>query len=104
MAATELSRNNATGYALFYIDSSSDIVNLPTSKEVGKEDLSTSKPCKIGSIARAMNGSSYILNGSDKWVSYSIGSGSSSGGSEPGFDLDIATEEEIDNMLNDVFS
>ena len=107
MAARELSRNHATRYAVFFIDSlSADGENLPTSKESGKADLVLSTPVAYGSIARAADGNQYILNGSDKWVVYNSSSGSGGGGSGGGGidEKDIATDEEVDDMLNDVFA
>lgn len=100
MAAKELSRNYETRYCLFYIDSyDNDIKNLPTSKESGKAELSLSTPCCYGSIAKDAKGQQYLLTGNDEWV---LSKSSSGSGSEyPVFD--IATDEEINDMLNDVF-
>lgn len=98
MAATELSRNHTTRYCLFYIDSYDDVEILPTSKMSGKGDLSQSTPCRAGSVARDSKGKQYVLNGSDKWVVFTTNS-TSNGESNIG----IATDSEIDDMLNDVF-
>lgn len=83
MSARELSRNNATRYCLFYIDSyDSDGEKLPTSQESGKNELSSSSPCSYGSIAKDASGHVYILTGDDKWVLHN-NSNSGSSGSQP---------------------
>ncbi len=76
----ELMRNDATRYAIFYIDNADEINKLPTSKVRGKEELSRSATVSAGSLARVQDGSQYILNGSDKWVRYNGNSGSSGTG------------------------
>lgn len=104
MAATELSRNYATQFCLFYIDNSNDIESLPTSKRSGKNELSLSTPCRTGSKARDMTGKQYVLNGYDEWVAFTTGSGSETGSDlDVDFDTQVATEGEVNSMLDDVF-
>ena len=99
MAAIELNRNHKTNYCLFYIDDfENDSKNLPTSKESGKVDMKLSKPCCFGSIAKCADGTSYILNGSDEWVVYNTTQNDQSL-----TDSDIATDEEVEELLDDVF-
>lgn len=81
MAAHELDRNNATRHCFFAIDSEDDLKFLPTSKSSGKGMLSTSSPCRQGSIARTTSGTRYVLSGDDKWT-YSSSGGGGGGGSE----------------------
>lgn len=104
MAARELSRNFATRYCLFYIDSfDNDAKNLPTNAESGKEELSLSSPCSFGSIAKDANGQKYVLTGDNEWALFNSGSGS--GGGSGGIpELDIATDKEVNDMLDDVFA
>ena len=99
MAVTELSRHHSTRYCLFYIDTFDDIKFLPTSKESGKGELSQSSPCCAGSVAKDMTGNQYVLNGHDEWVVFKSSSPSGSG-----IDIEIATNDEVNNMLDDVFS
>lgn len=77
----ELMRNDATRYAIFYIDNANEIDKLPTSKVCGKEELIKSATVSAGSLARVQDGSQYILNGSDMWVRYNGNSSSSGTGS-----------------------
>ena len=100
MAAHELVRNYATRYCVFYIDSSSDIENLPTALTGGKGDLILSAPCSIGSLARDKDGKQYTLSGENEWVATSSSSGGGGGGGIS--DADIASVEEVTNMLNEV--
>lgn len=111
MAARELSRNCATRYALFFIDSfSADGSKLPTSEKSGTDELYLSTPVAFGSIAKSADGKQYILTGENTWTAYSGssagGGGSFGGGGDSGgiSDADIATEQEVDNMLQDVFA
>lgn len=82
MSAWELKRDHTTRYCLFAIDSNSDLYMLPTSKRVGKGDVKTSTFCAIGSMAKAVNGKWYMLNGNDEWVEYVGGSGGGGGGGD----------------------
>lgn len=104
MAARELKRNFDTRYCTFYIDSNNDIPSLPTNNESGKGELSLSAPCSIGSVARDAAGKRYTLNGNNKWVVFTTNSGL--GGSEAGgeIDVEVATDEEVADMLDDVFA
>lgn len=97
MAAKELRRNHITRHCLFAIDDASDIDMLPTSVRNGSENLIQSATCCIGSKAVAVDGKTYMLNGSDEWVEYKR-SGGSGGGSEPG-EYDYITNDEIDNLF-----
>lgn len=99
MASCELKRNTATGYCVFYIDGEGDLASLPTDEKAGTGDVALSPPCAIGSIARDVTGAVYTLNGSGAWVATSAGGGS--GGIS---EADIATEEEVTGMLDDVFT
>lgn len=98
MAACELKRNCETRYCEFYIDNSDEIKFLPTRKQSGSGDLAKSTPCSVGSIAKDMTGNQYILNGNDKWVVLIT---ANSGGSSGFGDADIATNEEVNSMLDD---
>ena len=100
MAAHELVRNYATRYCVFYIDGQSDIESLPTSLTGGKGDLTLSAPCSIGSMARDKDGKQYTLSGNNEWVP----TPSSSGGGGGIDDSDIATVEEVTDMLNEVLN
>lgn len=97
MAVMELSRNYDTRYCLFYIDSPDDIDFLPTSKKSGKYELLQFSPCCSGSIARDKAGKKYVLNGEDMWTTFTTGSGEETG-------IEIATDDEVDKMLDEVFS
>lgn len=79
--SAELSRNNDTRFALFYIDNVDEISKLPTSKTCGKEELIESTTVSAGSLARVQDGSLYILNGNDNWVRYNNNNSSGDGGS-----------------------
>lgn len=105
MAAQELRRNCNTRYCIFYIDDKSDTQYLPTSKKSGSGDCELSTPCRAGSLARDKTGKQYVLNGSDEWVELPTSSGVGGGGTggDPSVDLDIATDSEVDGMLEDVF-
>lgn len=103
MAAMELMRNYNTRYCVFYIDTLADAALLPTSKTNGTGEMALSTPCRAGSIARDMTGQLYTLNGNDEWVKYQASSGAGSGSGEMP-DLDIATDQEIQDMLDDVFN
>lgn len=96
MAACELKRNAATRYCVFYIDNSNDIPSLPTSKKPGKGELSLSETCSIGSVARDMLGKKYTLNGHDEWVVFNTNE------QDENNDIDIATDDEVSSMLDDV--
>lgn len=76
-------------------DYKTDIDSLPTQ---------TTRPnkCATGSVAFVIEDSSkWMLNGEGKWTKITA---SNTGGSSSGIDLDIATDEEVDTMLDDVFS
>ena len=104
MAARELTRRSATRYCVFYIDSfADDAKKLPTSKSSGTDELSLSTPCAPGSIANAKDGKKYILGGDDTWTLYQTPSSGGGGGGGGGQDYDVATDEEVNEMIDDVF-
>lgn len=94
MAAWELKRDHATRYCLFGIDGADDIAMLPTSVRVGSGDLIGSTTCALNSIARAVDGKSYILNGNNKWVEYNRSGGGGGG------DVEDITDEEIEDLFD----
>ena len=60
-----------SGHRTFYMDSDSDLINLPTSKKEGvKQDVDSTAnhKCAIGSEALSIgSGKVYVLNSSDEW-------------------------------------
>ena len=68
MSAYELQRNHRSKHCVFSIDSKGDLDSLPTSRKNGSGSLITSGTCCQGSVARCTDGSSYVLNGEDKWT------------------------------------
>lgn len=81
----------ADSHQEFICDYLSDAANLPVSR------------CVTGSTAFVIDGGiRLILNSKGKWVQFAS-SGSSSGGGTID-ESNIATDEEVDDMLNDVFS
>ena len=96
MAASLKLQDPKTRMAIFAIDTEFDIRLLPTSKEKGKENLSTIYDCIKGSRADVMSDNSiyYELNGSDVWVKKT----KSGGGVDPG-DYEWADESDIDNLF-----
>ena len=103
MAAMELLRNCETRYCSFYIDSDDEIEKLPTSKRGGKGELSQTSTCRASSVARDEEGNRYVLNGDDRWVRYTT-SGAGGSGQGGDFDIEIATDKEVEDMLDDVFA
>lgn len=99
MAACELMRNNATRYAIFYVDSAEDVTKLPTTTEYGIEDLAGSPPAAPGSLARVKDGSQFILGSDDAWTEYS---GGSSGGGGSTVDLNPMDSADISAMFEAV--
>ena len=76
----------------FVCDYLADIGSLPTQN-------AEERKCPTGSRAFVIEDSTkWVLNSSGEWVQ--IYSGGSGGGIN---DLNIATDEEVDSMLNDVF-
>ena len=107
MAVSLIEKNYNTNYCVFSYDNwEKDKDSMPTMNTRGKGILSTVLSCSQGSKAIGTDGTSKILNGdSNKWISYaSVNSeGSSGGGSgNNGSDLDIATDEAVDKMLDDI--
>ena len=70
MACKLLNMNYTTNYAVFSIDSESDISNLPKNNVKGKSNLWTINSVAHGSLAIGTDGINYILNGSNEWVTY----------------------------------
>ena len=62
--------NYTTNYAVFSIDSESDINILPKNNVKGKSNLWTINGVAHGSLAIGTDGTNYILNGSNEWVKY----------------------------------
>ena len=70
MSCKLLNMNYTTNYAVFSIDSESDINILPKHNVKGKANLWTINSVAQGSLAIGTNGTNYILNGSNEWVTY----------------------------------
>ena len=70
MACKLLNMNYTTNYAVFSIDSESDINILPKNNVKGKSNLWTINGVAHGSLAIGTDGTNYILNGSNEWVKY----------------------------------
>ena len=70
MACKLLNINYTTNYAVFSIDSEGDINILPKHNVKGKANLWTINSVAQGSLAIGTNGTNYILNGSNEWVTY----------------------------------
>lgn len=84
----------------FTCDFRDDISTLPT-------QYTTMDRCPTGSRAFVIEDSSrWILNSQGEWIQIFLsGGGAGSGsGSGSGGDLDIATPDEVDSMLDDIFS
>lgn len=106
MAVSLIEKNYSTNYCKFSYDNwENDKDSIPTMNTRGKGILSTIYSCSQGSLAIGTDGTNKILNGdSNKWIDYGVGSsGSSGGGSSSGTDLNIATNEEVDSVLDQVF-
>lgn len=86
----------ADNHQEFICDYLSDIDLLPTQKN-------TEKRCPTGSKAFVIeNSSRWMLNSEGLWKQI-FTSGSGGAGEGTGGDIDIATDEEVDSALNDVF-
>ena len=85
MAICLLHKDYATNYCEFSFDNwVTDSVMLPNLNTSGKGALSAVKSCCQGSLAKGTDGTTYVLTGENKWISYiSNTSGSSSGGDTP---------------------
>ena len=70
MSCKLLNINHTTNYAVFSIDSESDINILPKHNVKGKANLWTINSVAQGSLAIGTDGTNYILNGSNEWVKY----------------------------------
>lgn len=70
MSCKLLNMNYTTNYAVFSIDSESDTNNLPKHNVKGKANLWTINGVAHGSLAIGTDGTNYILNGSNEWVTY----------------------------------
>lgn len=86
-------RDMSYNYSEFICDYESDIQNLPTSKNKGKDGVT----CSIGSKALVIDSKKiYILNNSNEWkefLDYKIQS------SVGGDSVDVATADEINDYL-----
>ena len=81
-------------YSEFVCDSDADIASLPTT---------ANKECAIGSKAYVPStGNTYVLSGNGAWV-LSKYSGGSGGGGQYVPDDEIATDTDINEMIDDVF-
>ena len=95
MASSVTSTSGVVEYGVknYVLDSKQDLDKLRTTD-------------KMGSTAYIITDQKwYILSGEKKWEPYSpcSGGGSSGGGGDVDPDLDIATQEEVDEMIDDVF-
>lgn len=102
------SNYNMSNYRCFVCDYLSDIKKLPkfgVEGEKQNDDSVSSSPCSYGSYCLCLEDSSRWILGkaTNEWQKINIESGGG-GGSSGGSDLDIATEDEVDSMLDDVFS
>ena len=70
MSCKLLNMNYTTNYAVFSIDSESDINILPKNNVKGKSNLWTINGVAHGSLAIGTDGTNYILSGSNEWVTY----------------------------------
>lgn len=111
MAVSLIEKNYSTNYCKFSYDNwSNDKDFIPTMNTRGRGILSTILSCSQGSMAIGTDGTMKILNGdSNKWVDYNVGSSSGSSGGNSGNgnsgtidEIDIATDQEVENMLDDV--
>ena len=92
--------NHETNYCMYAIDSSSDLKSLPTSVKFGTDALGNKLDyCAQGSIARCLDGSTYMLSGKNVWTKYST-SGGGSGGSTADFDVSAIGDEFIDSLFD----
>ena len=88
--------NRETNYRLFAIDSADDLSSLPTSKITGKDALGNKlECCGQGSIARCIDGTTYMLSGEDVWTKYSGGGG----GGDTDFEVSAIGDEFIDSLF-----
>lgn len=70
MSASLKMLDSRTRFAIFVIETGSDVQLLPTSKDKGKENLSTVYDCIMGSIAEVIDDNTvyYQLDGNDEWL------------------------------------
>lgn len=98
MAAYEINRNYATRVCVFVIDSDDDLAILPTSTQSGKESLSLSTPCRMGSMAKMTDGTkAYMLDGKDTWVRYTASTG---GGIDPEEEIEPIDDSTIESLFD----
>ena len=106
MAVSLIEKNHSTNYCVFSYDNwEKDKDSMPTMNTRGKGILSTILSCSQGSKAIGTDGTTKILNGdSNKWIDYSGGSsGGISGGGGTVDNINIATSDEVDDVLDGVF-
>lgn len=96
---------NSTQIKEYICDYLSDLSKLPTSETKGSQQDDSSvvnNNCSVGSEAYVIeNSSRYILGNDNKWHLKKASSGSDSGEIT---ESNVATDEEVDAMLHDVFS
>ena len=105
MAVSLIEKNYSTNYCKFSYDNwTNDKDSIPTMNTRGKGILSTILSCSQGSLAIGTDGTMKILNGdSNEWVNYNTSITSSGGNSgSGGTDLDIATKEEVNSVLDGI--
>lgn len=104
---TTANNHNVSGYKLFYCDYISDIDKLPRFRIEGEkqeDDSTASYPCAYGSECLCLeNSCKYVLGkATNTWqkVNYSTTNSGNSGNNDG---LNIATNQEVDDVLNGVF-
>lgn len=106
--------HNMSGYKLYRCDYKSDIADLPRFGIYGKpqkDDSTASSPCSYGSECECIEegGLKYTLGkDTNAWkplnnIGNSSDSGSGGSSSSGGTDLNIATDDDVDNVLDSVF-
>lgn len=94
---------NSLLYREFTCDTVADIEKLPTSVQrgTGSTNKTDNSSCAIGSKAFVIDGArEYMLGHDNVWHDITKNSGTSA----PSETADIATNEEVNEMLNDLFT
>ena len=88
---------DARNYAVFFIDSTDDLTDLPTLDGEGKGELSTVKNIKHGSVARLTNTDDkfYRLTGSNEWVEVKASGGGGGGGDQVDYNTQVYNKPTI---------
>lgn len=89
----ELSRNMATQYAYFYIDSADETANLPTMEKSGESGKTLFNTCVAGSMASCKDGTRYVLTGENTWEVFTGSGGGGSGGGDATIHQAITDDE-----------